>query len=159
MRKLNADKKNKEKKSLITIEKNSYNYDSNIDYEKLAEAIVDAQQKAMQSESATSNLFATIISLVFKVISTVGMVFASALVIIGGYEIFFKNNTNSLVECILVFLMVFLLSLLLFLLALALWHSAKELESEKDRQFVVAVFSAFASFCAMIVALIALFKS
>ena len=47
---------------------------------------------------------------------------------------------------------------MLILYPLMLWKSAKEIETEKDRNYIVSVFSGIVSFAALIVALVALFK-
>ena len=39
-----------------------------------------------------------------------------------------------------------------------MWKAAKEIEREKDKNFIVSVFSGIVSFAALIVALVALFK-
>jgi hypothetical protein len=39
-----------------------------------------------------------------------------------------------------------------------MWKSAKEIETEKDRNYIISVFSGIVSFAALIVALVALFK-
>ena len=46
----------------------------------------------------------------------------------------------------------------IFLLSWILWKSAKEIETEKDRNYIISVFSGIVSFAALIVALVALFK-
>ena len=48
--------------------------------------------------------------------------------------------------------------LVLVLYSFLLWKSAKEVETEKDRNYIISVFSGIVSFAALIVALVALFK-
>ena len=44
------------------------------------------------------------------------------------------------------------------LFSLILWKAAKEIEDEKDRYYLVSLFSGIVSFIALIVAIIALYK-
>ncbi len=55
-------------------------------------------------------------------------------------------------------IMVILLAFVLFLFSRMLYKSAKAIENEKNKQFVVSVFSGVVSFAAVLVALIALIK-
>ena len=50
------------------------------------------------------------------------------------------------------------LFVVLLLYSFLLWKSAKEIETEKDRNYIISVFSGIVSFAALIVALVALFK-
>ena len=50
------------------------------------------------------------------------------------------------------------LFVVLVLYSFLLWKSAKEIETEKDRNYIISVFSGIVSFAALIVALVALFK-
>lgn len=63
---------------------------------------------------------------------------------------------NSLSESVQ-FIGYFMLSLISFTLGLTTFYTNKELEKEKDRQFVATVFSNITALVALIVALIALF--
>ena len=42
--------------------------------------------------------------------------------------------------------------------SLVLWRAAKEVNTEKDRNYIIALFSGVVSFAALIVALVALVK-
>ena len=135
-----------------------------IDYDKLAEAIVKASNKEKQQsekKSFVSNSFAFWISLVFRFAPLVGVVasvfgvfltyqYATIVAVWNtGYDIVF----NILVLCLMVLI---LLSVIGY--CVIMWRAAKEIEQEKDKNFVVAVFSGIVSFAALIVALVALFK-
>ena len=134
-----------------------------IDYDKLATAIVKAkeieQDKNKQTKSV-SRFFATIISIVFGVVGAFSVIMA-----IGSIIAVFKylpngvfNNFNSAINTIgqiVIYLMVFSLFILF---AIMLFVSAKEISKEKDRNYIVSVFSALTSLSAFIVAVIALFR-
>ena len=134
-----------------------------IDYDKLAEAIVKAQEKdipkANQSKKFTSITFVFLISLVFRGVAIIGFVLTLVTPIAiwetieikytGLLGLFFVILIGALsISCVLV----------LFLLSWMLWKSAKEIETEKDRNYIISVFSGIVSFAALIVALVALFK-
>jgi hypothetical protein len=52
----------------------------------------------------------------------------------------------------------FVVTVALALYSMLLWKSAKEIEKENDRNYIISVFSGIVSFAALIVALVALFK-
>ena len=134
-----------------------------IDYDKLAEAIVKAQ-KSSESETSknkkfTSVTFALLISLVFRGIAIIGF----ALTIIMPIALWesIKIKQEGILGLLFVILMgAFSLAcvFVLFILSWILWKSAKEIETEKDRNYIISVFSGIVSFAALIVALVALFK-
>lgn len=130
-----------------------------IDYEKLAEAIVKAEKKASETKSYTANTFAALSGLIFRGAAWIGMIFTWLFGIAGvAYLVMLDwKNVNVFTVVSSAFLIATIL-LLIFLLSILLLKSAKEIEGEKDRQFVVAVFSAIVSFTALVVALLALFK-
>lgn len=130
-----------------------------IDYEKLAEAIVKAEKKASETKSYTANTFAALSGLIFRGAAWIGMIFTWLFGIAGvAYLVMLDwKNVNVFTVVSSAFLIATIL-LLIFCLSILLLKSAKEIEGEKDRQFVVAVFSAIVSFTALVVALLALFK-
>lgn len=125
-----------------------------IDYEKLATAIVKATKEAEVQKSYISDVFAIIITIAFRVVSALGIVFGTA----GGIILFaqFQEITSvtgiiSLMSCCMFLVIIVLMSVLL-------WNAAKEIDREKDKYFVVAVFSAVVSVAALVVAFVALIK-
>ena len=134
-----------------------------IDYDKLATAIVKAkeieQDKNKQTKSV-SMFFATIISIVFGVVGAFSVIMA-----IGSIIAFFKylpngvfNNFNSAINTIGQIVIYLIFFSLFILFAIMLFVSTKEISKEKDRNYIVSVFSAVTSLSAFIVAVIALFK-
>ncbi len=130
-----------------------------IDYDKLAEAVVNAEKKANNVKSVTSNTFAALSGIIFRFAAMMGFfIFAGG--VIGGiyYLVQYDWGNANVLSLILTAVFVVLSLMMVFLFSLLLWKSAKEIEGEKDRQFVVSVFSAIVSFTALIVALLALYK-
>ena len=136
-----------------------------IDYKKLAHAIVEAQNDAEKQQterkSFVSNSFAFWISLFFRFVP----IFGIAVCIIGFITIIqYAINTAVWTSANNVVANIFALGIVgLFLIAfgaycIIMWRAAKEIEQEKDKNFIVAVFSGIVSFAALIVALVALFK-
>ena len=152
--------KKKEKPQIIN---NIGELNLDIDYDKLAEAIVKAQDEKQQCEkkSFVSNSFAFWISLFFRFVPPVGVVAC-----ILGFCALIKYVTcaavwNTAYDIIVNILMIWLIVLILLALVgyfIIMWKAAKEIEQEKDKNFIVAVFSGIVSFAALIVALVALFK-
>jgi len=152
-----------------------------IDYDKLALAILKAQehsttiesykednheyiQKTLSGKIKKNYLSFSIIKLIatfFYVMCFVEVYLTALTVSIVNdyfYNLFLSQNysiwfarTVSIMS-VIVFLAV---SLLLFCI---LFNIAKEISKEKDRNYIISVFSGIVSFAALIVALVALFK-
>lgn len=135
-----------------------------IDYKKLADAIVKAQEEIQEKNNGaknfTSSAFATITSLAFRGVAILGWIVAFAM-IVATWNIFITLEWLTLIEVIkniMIIVVGLALFLMIFLYSLLLWKAAKEIEKEKDRNYIIAVFSGIVSFAALIVALVALFK-
>lgn len=135
-----------------------------IDYEKLAEAIVKAQEKneseANGRKKYTSGTFASLISFVFYALSIFGWVFSIAIPIsiYSMWNTFRWDSFASGIGNITAMLLMLGIMAVIVLYSILLWRSAKEIETEKDRNYIISVFSGIVSFAAMIIALIALLK-
>ena len=135
-----------------------------IDYDKLAEAIVKAQEKseneANRKNKFTSGTFAMIISLAFRGVAILGWLIAlvTPIAIINMAKSFVWVGVSAIVGNIFSIAFVIALFVILVLYSFLLWKSAKEIETEKDRNYIISVFSGIVSFAALIVALVALFK-
>lgn len=136
-----------------------------IDYKKLAQAIVEAQNDAekqqTEGKSFVSKSFAFWISLFFRFVS----IFGIAVCIIGFIAIIqYAINTavwtpaNNIVANVFALGIVGLVLVAFGAYCIVMWRAAKEIEQEKDKNFIVAVFSGIVSFAALIVALVALYK-
>jgi len=133
-----------------------------IDYDKLAEAIVKANRKADEliANNAITKSFSFTSSIILYIIAGIGYVISSVFLCASIIYIsemvwleFFKILSNILT--IFEFLS---LIVLIGLYSHLLWGAAKEIEKEKDKNFVVSIFSGVVGFVALIVALIALFR-
>lgn len=135
-----------------------------IDYDKLAEAIVKAQEisedKANKKRKFTSGSFAMIVMVAFYIFSFLSGLLALLLFLApiifwntlqwGGFTNIF-TSISTIAFCIV-------FAIILGLYMVLLWKAAKEIETEKDRNYIISVFSGIVSFVALIVALVALFK-
>lgn len=141
-----------------------HNHINEIDYDKLAEAMVKAQDISEVEENKkrkfTSGSFAMLIMIAFYVFSIFVALLAASLIlalVVSWNTLQWDGSTNIVVSILTIaFCIVF--AIVLGLYAVLLWKSAKEIETEKDRNYIISVFSGIVSFAALIVALIALFK-
>ena len=135
-----------------------------IDYDKLAEAIVKAKEKSENKANSEkrymSKAFATMISIAFRGVAILMCFFTFAMICTGinMFNTFLWNDASSVLSNIFSMLFLVALSAIFVLYFFLLWKSAKEIEAETDRNYIVAVFSGIVSFAALIVALVALFK-
>ena len=141
----------------------SINVNVEIDYAKLATAIVQAQEKAKthEEENFTKGTFSLLTSWVLYIIGGLGFVIAlSAL----GYGFYYAINIlqwidgvhifANIITCLFILTITFCVGVLSFML----FKSGNEIQKSKDKNFVVSVFSALSGFIALVVALVALFK-
>ena len=153
--------KKKEKPQVIN---NIQELNLEIDYDKIAESIVKAQEKseneANRKKKFTSGTFAMIISLAFRGVAVFGWLIAlvTPFAIINMSKSFVWNEVNAVIGNVFSIAFVAALFVILVLYSFLLWKSAKEIETEKDRNYIISVFSGIVSFAALIVALVALFK-
>ena len=153
--------KKKDKQQVIN---NIQELNLEIDYDKLAESIVKANSKldaeANQSKKFTSGMFSMSVFVILRVIALLGWIIAFAL-LIGSINTFIEmswNDFSTISGNIFQIIHSITITVLLVLYPLMLWKSAKEIETEKDRNYIISVFSGIVSFAALIVALVALFK-
>ena len=153
--------KKKEKPQVIN---NIQELNLEIDYDKLAESIVKAQEKseneANKNKKFISGTFAMIISLAFRGVAILGWLISlvTPIAIINMAKSFVWNEVNAVMGNIFSIAFAVALFVVLVLYSFLLWKSAKEIETEKDRNYIISVFSGIVSFAALIVALVALFK-
>lgn len=176
------------KKNQSTTVNNINQLNLEIDYDKLAEAIVRAQEKAKQEPVNTDDKkkncffvaawrilkgekskdgrylsapFAVISSVFFRMLSVLCIIFIPIFIIAGVRTL--KDAIWSGFEAITVNVsgMVLLIALILALLVYALlfWGAANDVYYEKDRNYVIGVFSGIISLTALVVSIIALFKN
>ena len=135
-----------------------------IDYDKLAEAIVKANSKieeeANKSKKFTSGMLSISVFAILRVIAMLGWIIAFAL-LFGSISMFVEmswNDFSTVAENVFQIICSIIIIVLLVIYPIMLWKSAKEIETEKDRNYIISVFSGIVSFAALIVALVALFK-
>ena len=113
-----------------------------IDYDKLAESIVKAQEKsekeANRKKKFTSGTFAMIISLAFRGVAILGWLIALAtpFAIINMAKSFVWNEVNVVMGNVFSIAFAVALFIVLVLYSFLLWKSAKEIETEKDRNYI-----------------------
>ena len=135
-----------------------------IDYDKLAEAMVKVQGNTSNEYAKSKYLSAALVSLISTAFKGVAIALLPTIIIM---VIAIQNVAITTMQWDGVFLIIgniailaifALFAFVMGIFAKLLWKSAKELEDEKDRNYIISVFSAIVSFAALIVALVALFK-
>ncbi|MBE7067241.1 MAG: hypothetical protein E7385_06785 [Ruminococcaceae bacterium] len=153
--------KKKDKNQPIT---HIQNFNLEIDYDELATSIVKAQEKAVETtrkqKRYTVGTFATPLIIVFYGMSILGWILVASLPI-GVYKIRESFRWNGFTECfssVITLLFILGIMVMVALYSILLWKSAKEVEAETDRNYIISMFSGVISFVALIVALVALVK-
>ena len=152
------DENTKEEKMIEPI-----NVNVEIDYDKLATAIVKAQEKASgdMEEKFTKGTFSILTAWVLYIIGVLG--FITALYAFG-YGIYYTAYILEWIDNVHIISNIFIcgfiviIALCIGLLSFMLFKSGNEIQKSKDKNFIVAVFSALSGFIALVVALVALFK-
>lgn len=141
----------------------SINVNVEIDYDKLATAIIQTQEqvKAHEEEKFTKGTFSLLTSWVLHTIGALGFLIA---LYAFGYGIYHAITVlqwgdglhvlANIITCIFILTITFCVGVLSFML----FKSGSEIQKSKDKNFIVAVFSALSGFIALVVALVALFK-
>lgn len=148
--------KNKKSQTINQIE----NVNLEIDYDKLAQAIVEANRCINTNKKYVSGTFALLSSILFCILSGVGLLFAIVGII--GSVVFFVQNFSAgffpIIKNLLISFVILISSVLIGLFAYIFLKAGKEISDEKDRDYIISAFSGIVSFVALIVALIALAK-
>ena len=153
--------KKKDKKQTVN---NIQELNLEIDYDKLAEAIVKANNRAEEETNKnnkfTSGAFSITTAFVLRAVAFLGALLSlmSPFVILSVAKTFVWNEIGAIIGNILGILFFVAWVAVLALYSWLLWKSAKEIETEKDKNYIISVFSGIVSFAALIVALVALFK-
>lgn len=172
------------KRKSRTIIYNDNSVHNEIDYEKLAKAIIEANRKKDDEPSAESDekigfwkgvwyiiankrktngalthgLFSNLLSDLFNSLAYVGFIIAVAAFVATVYLIVQSVVQNNFLNSILFAFIGITTSALILLFCLLLRGVANEIEEEKDRNYIIALFSGVVSFAALVVSLIALLK-
>ena len=175
------------KKEKTAVVNNIKEINLEIDYDKLAEAIVKAQKKAAESKESEintkekRNIFKTIwkilrgerskdgrmlsapfeifISSLYRTIAIMGFIMI-VIFDISAVIVLTKMSWQGLaiLSNVISIILTISISFIGFLCMVLFWGAANEVEHEKDKNYVVGVFSGIVSVAALIVAIIALFK-
>lgn len=141
------------------------NLNMEIDYDRLADSIIAAQKRATTNERiqnrSTSKTFAGFVAFFLRGLAIVSL----PSIILFGLQLYRLVDTLSLGESYLTTIIKIVAMVILPLTsfvagsyAVLLWKSAKEIETENDKNYIVSVFSGLVSFAALVVALVALIK-
>lgn len=150
-----------------------------IDYDKLAEAIVKAQEKSAKKNAVhekigfwksawliiinkektnrnrTALLLANIMSTLFNFLSLFGLGIAILLVY---FTMFHQNWNIALSQIIIQIIYSAILFVMCLLLSLLFRGLANEISVEKDRSYIISLFFGFAGLGSLVVALVELFR-
>ena len=129
----------------------------NIDYDKIAEAIVKAHESQSQKYSISREWMKFIITPVFWGIAVISGLLAVALFIygVGTFESALNNEdwSQAVSSCVSLCASFFMISI-----CLSSFFAAKEIDKETDKQYVATIFSNIVALVALVVALISLVR-
>ena len=131
-----------------------------IDYDRLAEAIVKSNEKQSQKYSVSREWMKFIIYPVFWGVAIITGMLAVAFFAYGAREMAFQLNAMQNVDWMQLATSILALTIGFFLIAVSLStiFTAKEIDKEKDRQYVATMFSNIVALVALVVSMIALVK-
>lgn len=155
-------KKRQEQPQVINIDKLEIENKIEIDYDKLAEAIVKANEKQANQYSVSREWMKFIIYPVFWCVAIVTGLLAVAFLVYGGTALAeaFGAISTAVIDWsqASIGFLVWCIGLFLVSLCLATIFTAKEIDKEKDRNYVATMFSNMVALVALILSLIALVK-
>ncbi len=154
--------KKKKAPNIINIEELEIENKIEIDYDKLADAIVKANERQVNQYSVSREWMKFIIQPVFWLVAIVSGILAILFLIYGGISLAeaFSRISASIFDWTQISIGFFIFSISLFLvsLCLATIFTAKEIDKEKDRNYVASMFSNIVALVALVISLIALVK-
>ena len=144
--------------------KDTYNYITNeIDYDKLADAIVKANEEVecerqKQSKILTSSM-ALLLSVLFTLLSAVVGFFTYAISYLY-IRLFTTINQSNLggVKIASLNILICIIILAMLVVTIIMIVSAVKIYREKDKNFIMSAFSGVVGFAALVVAIIAMLK-
>lgn len=172
--------KNKNKPQVIN---NIQELNLEIDYDKLAEAIVKANNTEKEYNNSeeklnflkviyyivfnqkqtngkmTSGLLSGLIALIFNIMAILGMgVFVCGIIAMINIIKSCTWSLNAILYNIAAIIAMIAFVLVIAMFSLLFRAAANEMEKEEDRDYIIAVFSGIVSFAALVVALVAILK-
>lgn len=110
----------------------------------------------------TAGLFSFLVSLILKIFAVVcgisSLVTIAVAIIYGISNIIENGSIVSIVQTILTGAFIIVLCIAVILFMIIVWGASNEIDREKDKNYVVSVFSGIVSLSALVVAIIALAK-
>lgn len=178
------------KKSNQTVVNNIDSVNLDIDCDKLARALVKAQEQAKEYQyneeqkpqtkitikeyikaiglilrnkndtkgNLTASIFALLISLTFRIIAFTGFSVSVTGIIVAVKCVLHGLDVGNMALWIISAIGLIILSVFVFLYSVIIWGASNEVEKDKDKNYIVSVFSGLVSFAALIIAVIALVK-
>ena len=151
--------KKKEKTQVIN---NIKELNLEIDYDKLANAIVKAEEKKAEAEAndPTAKVFSSISSDILKATASACLLVAVLLTAraISTCSALEWNTVQQILGYIIALIPFALGVVAIVVFCIKVLRFSKVIENVKDKNYTISIFSALVSFAALIVALIALFK-
>lgn len=135
-----------------------------IDYDKLADAIVKANHKVEEEKQRQNTLDKGLTKLtmaLFIIMGVICFLFAGCGVV-AIVKVFQTMNWKDIASVIAYFIAIAIFIVLfayISLLGFTFIKSAKDVSKEKDRNYIIAIFSTIIGFVSLIVAIIAFMKS
>lgn len=138
-----------------------------IDYDKLADAIVNANEKQSQQYSMSREWMKFLIYPVFGGMAIVTAIVAICCIVYGATSMYsgMNNLTTVAIPNLRGFLsefsvggLIFCIGLFIGSISFATMMTAKEIDKEKDRNYVAAMFSNVVALVALVISLVALIK-
>ena len=150
-----------------------------IDYDKLAQAIVKAQEKSKDEKKPsektgfwkavgliiinkeekngkrTALVLADVLAYIFNFVAIIGVVIAGAFIYASIFELSWNIAVVQIIAQVVAVVILLFISLAISLIFRAM---ANEIKAESDRNYITTLFFGFTSLASLIVALVALFK-
>jgi len=148
------------KKSSRRIINNIDEVNIEIDYDKLADAIVKASEKQTQQHSVSREWMKYIMHFVFWGLAIISGILAIICFVYSGGIIINIESSSTPTDLNKLFIAFLVLIIGLFLLSVCFFtiFSAKEINTETDRNYIASLFSNVVALVALIVSLVALVK-
>lgn len=162
MSKRKKEKKQQEEQS-ETVIKPDVKVNVEIDYDKLAEAIIKAEKKSEDFDDKSAKyLFALQkngTSMLYMALGIMGYIFSGLIVIalIATAFIVKWSSAINVISNVLTFFAIAIAVICLFIMSVFLHKSSKEIEKIKDKQMLMSLSSGLIGFIALIAAIVAIF--
>lgn len=133
---------------------NTYYVTNEINYDKLAKAIVSAlneKDNEKKSETTISRGLAALCSIVFKLLSLLSLFMTIGFIAIPFIEVSTFEFTFPKIMLLIILITLFAV------IAIFLWKASVEIENEKDKNYIISIFSSMVCVAAMVIAAVGLY--